>query len=212
MTGHLLSKVVSDGKETMDKIMEVVPFIVIGALWLLGAIAKTIKSGKKGKRPEIQQKTKEKQRQPENLADFIRMVKEQYATAKKQAIEKAEQGSEKVAEIRRTISPPYEESFKKPPVFELTTPVSTPTIEKQKQFAAEKPVVEESQPALGPRSFVPEQLGMAGDVLTGEMTSLSMRYASNPYLKDISQQFGSSGNLQRAIIYSEILRPPLALR
>ena len=210
MTGHLLSKVVSDGKETMDKIMEVVPFIVIGALWLLGAIAKTIKSGKKGKRLEIQQKTKDKQRQPENLADFIRMVKEQYATAKKQAIEKAEQASDKAVEIRRTISPLYEESFKKPPVFEITTPAPTPTIEKQ--FAAEKLSAEEYQPDLGPRSFVPEQFGMPGEILTGELTSPSMRYSSSLYLKDISKQFASSGSLRRAIIYSEILRPPLALR
>jgi hypothetical protein len=210
MTGHLLSKVVSDGKETMDKIMEVVPFIVIGALWLLGAIAKTVKSGKKGMRPEIQQKTKVKQRQPENLADFIRMVKEQYTAAKQQVMEKTEKASEKVSKIQQTISQPYEESFKKPPMFELTTPAPMPTIEKPVTF--EKAVVEELQPALGPRPFVPEQRGMPGEVLTEELTSPSMRYASNPYLKDISQQFGSSGNLKRAIIYSEILRPPLALR
>ncbi len=210
MTGYLLDKIVSDSKETMDKIMEVAPFIVIGVIWLLGAIAKSVQAGKKGRPPQRQQKTRVGQRQPENLADFIRMVKEQYAAAKEQVMEKPEQVSEKVSQIQQTISQPYEESFRRPPVIEVTTPAPMPTVEKP--VSAEKSAIEETLPALGPRSFVPEQLGMPGEVISNELAASPERYVSSPYLKDISLQFANSTNLRRAIIYSEILRPPLALR
>lgn len=187
---HLPDKIVSDSQETIDKIKEVAPFIVIGVIWLFGAIAKTIQAGKKNAQTGPQKKPSVR-RKPENLADFIKIVKEQYAAARAQ-VTKAEK------------------DFNKPPVIEFTTPAQIPTMEKP--IATEKPPVEEPQPALGYRSFVPEEFGMPGDVLTGELASSGMSYASNPYLKDISSQFANAENLRRAFIYSEILRPPLALR
>ncbi|MFH1371591.1 MAG: hypothetical protein ABII09_09950 [Planctomycetota bacterium] len=206
MIGDLLDKIVSDGKETIDSLMKVLPFIVIGGLWLLGAIVKTVQASKKGQLPQRQQKTKVGKRQPENLADFIRIVKEQYASARAQTMKVADQASEKVSEIRQTISWPDEESFNKPPMLEVTTPAPQPVVEKQSP--------EGQPPVLEPASFVPGQIALTRDYLTNanESAAASETSRANPYLKEISIQFANPDNLRKVIIYSEILRPPLALR
>jgi hypothetical protein len=207
MTGYLLDKVVSDGKDTIDTLKEVVPFIVIGVLWLLGAIAKTIQSGKKkGNRPEIQQKTEDKQRRPENLADFIRIVKEQYAAAKKQAIKTVEQASEKVSEIQQPITRPYEESFRKPPMFEVTTPVPPPAVEKL--------VVKEPPPALEPVLLTTPVSAKTKVEPFAEMITVPEIYKTyrHPYLAELTKQFSDADGLRKAVLYSEILGRPVALR
>ena len=200
---YLPDKILSAGQETIDKIMEVAPFIVIGILWLLGAIAKTLQSSKKGKQT-IEPMKPVKKRQPEDLADFIRMVKEQYAAAKEQAAEKAEQASEKVSQIQQAVSRQYQESYRKPPMFEVTTPPPAPTVE--------KPITEEPKPALEPLSVTSEQFSLTGDYLSGELASPFERYVLGQYMKDISSQFANAAGIRRAVIYSEVLRPPLALR
>jgi hypothetical protein len=198
MIGDLLDKIVSDGKETIDTLKEIVPFIVIGVLWLLGAIAKTVQASKKSEQKDPQKKTVKKPRS-ENLADFIRIVKEQYASARAQATKTTEQPSVMLPSAQPVARP-------RPPMIEVTTPAEQPVFE--------KPPVKEPPPALEPVS-----LTSAGPAETkvehpAEMTTVSEIHEThpNPYLAELTKQFTDADGLRKAVLYSEILGRPVALR
>ncbi len=186
MIGDLLDKIVSDGRDTIDKLKEVAPFIVIGVLWLLGAIAKTVQSGKKGKRPEIQQMTKDKQRQPKNLGDFIKIVKEHYAAAREQVMKSAEQSSS----MEQRSSWPETGAVTKPPMLEVTT--------------AAPPVVEKPPPVLEPVS--------AASIKKTALYEEKSPAGSISYLTELAEQYKDKDGLRKAILHYEILGKPVGLR
>lgn len=191
-----MNNIVSDGKETIDKIMEVVPFIVIGVLWLLGAIAKTVQASKKSEQTGPQKKPSIK-RQPENLADFIRIVKEQYSAAKEQAMKASGQSSVMRLEAKAVPRP-------KPPMIEFTTPSSRTVIEKQ--------VVEEPSPDLEPVSLAQAELTEIKEEHPAETVSAIVEIAQSQYLRELAKQYANVDDLRKAILHYEILGPPVALR
>jgi hypothetical protein len=201
MIGDLLDKIVSDSKETIDKIMEVVPFIVIGVLWLLGAIAKTVQASKKSEQKEPQKKTVKKPR-PENLADFIRIVKEQYASARAQTMKAAE----KSYVAQQPSAWPKPRVAAKPPLIEVTTPAEQPVFE--------KPPVKEPPPALEPVSLTSAEPAETKVEHPAEMTTMSEIHETHPhpYLAELTKQFTDADGLRKAVLYSEILGRPVALR
>ena len=196
MIGNLLDKIVCEGKETIDKLMEVAPFIVIGGLWLLGAIAKTVQARKKSEQTGLQKKPVIK-RQPQNLADFIRIVKEQYASAKEQATKGAEQSSV-MRPVSQTVTRP------RPPMFEVTTAAGQPAIE--------KPVVKEPSSVQEPVSLAPAELTEIKEEHPAETVSEATEIAQSQYLRELAKQYANVDDLRKAILHYEILGPPVALR
>jgi hypothetical protein len=196
MIGNLLDKIVCDGKETIDTLKKVVPFIVIGVLWLLGAIAKTVQASKKSEQPGPQKKTDIK-RQPKDLADFIRVVKEQYAAAKEQATKGVEQPSV-MRPVSQTVTRP------KSPMFEVTRAAVQPVIE--------KPVVKEPSPVLESVSLTASELTEIKEEHPAEAVSADGEIEQRPYLRELVRQYASVEDLRRAILHYEILGPSVALR
>lgn len=202
MIGDLLDKIVSDSKETIDKIMEVVPFIVIGGLWLLGAIAKTVQASSKKSEQKDPLKKAVKRPQPENLADFIRIVKEQYASARAQTMKAAE----KSYVAQQPSAWPKPRVAVKPPLIEVTTPAEQPVFE--------KPPVKEPPLALEPVSVTSAGPAETKVEHPAEMTAVSEIHETHPhpYLAELTKQFADADGLRKAVLYSEILGRPLALR
>jgi len=199
MIGDLLDKIVCEGKETIDNLMEVLPFIVIGVLWLLGAIAKAVQASKKsGQNQTLPYKKPVKKRQPENLADFIRIVKEQYASAKHQAIKPSEQPTIILPSAQPVARP-------KPPMIEFTTPAEHPVFE--------KPMTKEPSPALESVSLTPaESVEMKEEHPAEAAAALVSETHPHSYLAELSQQFTDIDSLRKAVLYSEILGRPVGLR
>jgi hypothetical protein len=203
MICDLLDRVVSDSKETIDKIMEFAPFIVIGGLWLLGAIAKTVQASKKSEQTQtLPYKKPVKKRQPENLADFIRIVKEQYASTKQQAMKTAETSSVS----KQPSAWPKPRVVAKPPLIEFTTPAEQPVFEKTP--------VKEPPPVLEPVSLTPSELAETKVEHPAEMAPVSEIHETrpHPYLAELTRQFTDADGLRKAVLYSEILGRPVALR
>ena len=196
MIGNLLDKIVCEGNETIDNIMEVLPFIIIGGLWLLGAIAKTIQASKKAEQRPGQPKKPAIKRQPEDLAGFIRIVKEQYASAKQQATKAIEKPL--AVQTPKPVAKPK-------PIYEVTTPSVQPMIE--------KPVVEELKPALKPASVVSEELPEIKEEHPVEPPiAAGAEITQSKYLTELAKQYANVDDLRKAILHYEILGPPVTLR
>jgi hypothetical protein len=190
----LLQNIVGVSKEIMDKLSEIAPIIIIGAIWLFGAIAKAVAAGrKKGQQPEPEQKTRAKPHQPD-FNDFVKIVRERYTAARKQA----KWETEAPAVMPRPAPKPYRvptppagmevETTPKPPLIEVTIPAAQPEIEKP---SAEQPVP----------SLVGERL-----------TEMVHAAEPHPYLADIAEQYSDPDGLRKALLHYEILGTPLALR
>jgi hypothetical protein len=201
MMVYFQDRIVCAGKETIDTLKDVAPFIVIGALWLLGAIAKTVQASKKNKQTQtLPYKKPVKKRQPENLADFIRIVKEQYASAREQ-VTKGTGQSPVMRPEAETIAKP------RPPMIEVTTPAEQPVV-------FEKPVTKETPQVLEPVSFSPSKLVETKVEHPAEMITVSEIHETHPhpYLAELSQQFSDTDGLRKAVLYGEILGRPIGLR
>jgi hypothetical protein len=117
----LLQNVVGVSKEIIDKLSEIAPIIIIGAIWLFGAIAKAVAAGKKGQQPEPEQKARGKPHQPD-FNDFVKIVKERYSAAREQVKRESEAPAQPASVVVETTP--------KPPLVEVTIPAAQPKIEK----------------------------------------------------------------------------------
>lgn len=193
MSEPLLQNVISVSKETIDKLSEIAPFIIIGAIWLFGAIAKAVSAGRKGQQPEPEQKARGKPHQPA-FDDFIKMVRERYSTAREQV----KRESEEPAVMPRPVPKPYQAptppagmevaNAPKPPLIEVTIPAVTPKVE--------KPSMEQLAPSLAEE----------------RLTDIVHIVEPHPYLAELAEQYTDPDGLRKAILHYEILGTPLALR
>jgi hypothetical protein len=192
----LLQNVISVSKETIDKLGEIAPIIIIGAIWLFAAIAKAVAAGKKGRQPEPELKPSGKPHQPD-FNDFVKIVRERYAAAREQV----KRESEEPAVMPRPAPRPYQvptkparveaETVTKLPFIEVTIPAAQPEIEKPSAEQLAPPLAEEHPAEL--------------DAAIGAM-------ASHPYLTELAEQYTEPDGLRKAILHYEILGTPLALR
>jgi hypothetical protein len=192
----LLQNVVGASKEIVDKLSEIAPLIIIGAIWLFAAIAKAVAAGRKGRQPEPEQKARAKPHQPD-FDDFVKMVRERYSAARGQA----KRGAEEPAVMPRQAPKPYQVpaqparvetgTVPKPPLVEVTIPAAQPEVEKPSAEQLTPPLAEEhpAEPVTAIGAVVP-----------------------HPYLAELAEQYADPDGLRKAILHYEILGTPLALR
>jgi hypothetical protein len=215
MVSHLLDRIVCAGKSDIDKIMDILPFIIIGAIWLIGMLVKSVKSSSKKDVQPRQPSQQAKPRQPD-LNDFIKMVKQRYAEAKEQVIREEEQRiyrpqqplPPKTRFASRTPQPAQPSRQQQaPPSYAAITGLNVP--EPQLPQVQELPIAPE--PGLPDLSKQIEKV----DEIPEEMTALDHRiYDSrfHSYLPELTHQLANRDGLRIAIIYNEIFGKPLALR
>jgi hypothetical protein len=192
----LLQNVIGVSKELIDKLSEIAPIIIIGAIWLFGAIAKAVAAGKKGQQPEPEQKARGKPHQPD-FDDLVKIVRERYTAAREQA----KWGAEEPAVMPRPTPQPYQvpaqparveaETVPKLPFVEVTIPAVTPKVE--------KPSLEQLAPSLAEEH-------------PAESDAVISTTSPHPYLTELAEQYTEPDGLRKAILHYEILGKPLALR
>jgi len=198
-----LSKIIAaNNKELIDKLTELAPIIIIGLLWLFGAIAKAVAEGRKGKETQPQPRPQQplaKPKQPD-FAEFIKTVKEQYTQAKEQVKKQAEE------EIYRPppsgVRPSEKPSLK---AIEWTVPQKP----QNKPPVKPAPVRMEAVKQKIAKSLIEQPL----EDLTKEQLTLEIHADEpHPYLAELAEQFANTDGLRKAILNQEILGKPLALR
>ncbi len=192
----MLQNVIGVSKEIIDKLSEIAPFIIIGAIWLVAAIVKAMAASRKGQQPGPEHKAKAKPRQPD-FNDFVKMVRERYAAAREQI----KRESEEPAVMQRPAPEPYQipaqparveaETVPKLPLLEVTIPAAQPEIGKPSAEQLTPPLAEEHPVEL--------------DAAVGATVP-------HPYLADLAEQYADPNGLRKAILSYEILGAPLALR
>jgi hypothetical protein len=194
VSGLLLQNVIGVSKETIDKLSEIAPIIIIGAIWLFGAIAKSVAAGRKGQQPEPVQKTRAKPHQPD-FNDFVKMVRERYSTAREQV----KRESEEPAVMPRPAPKPYQ-------VPAQPARVVTGTVPKPKL-----PLVEVTIPAAQPKIEKPSMEQLAPSLAQEHPAEVDIT-SHHPYLTELAEQYTEPDGLRKAILHYEILGTPLALR
>jgi hypothetical protein len=218
MMNHLLDRIVSNGKDTIDTLTEIAPFIIFAVIWLLAAISKAVQSQKVKKDKESPRKPAVKRRQPD-LEDFVRMVKQRYAEAR----EAAKQSARQREYIEQTLSQPP--SAVQPPRVAEPAPrprmpaAGPPAGFKPPAFEAplpmpeqEKPLVKEPSPLELGTLASPVKAVLEGEHPLGTVSAVAPETHPHLYLAELAKQLSDPNGLRRAILYSEILGTPVGLR
>ena len=187
----MLQNVVGVSKEIIDKLSEIAPIIIIGAIWLFGAIAKAVAAGKKGQQPQVEQKARAKPHQPD-FNDFVKIVRERYSAAREQV----KRESQAPAVMPRPVPKPYQ----------APTPTPPPGIE------VETPLVEVTIPSVQPKIVKPSTEQLVPSLAGEQLTEMVHTVEPHPYLSDIVEQYSDPDGLRKALLHYEILGTPLALR
>jgi hypothetical protein len=232
MISNLINRIVCKGNDKIDTWMEIVPFLIFAAIWIISVIAKAAqsKSGKKGQ--EQKPRPRGTQLRPE-LEDFVRMVKERYA----QAREEAKKSYQQREYTERTISAPTPSAVIPPaPQPAPMTPQPAGDVSKPYQ---QREYIERTIPP--PPSFIPPTVDMqpepippdtAAEQLKQEISEPSISIFQqaqlplpsympipeviesrpSPYLSALKEQITQPDGLRKAILYSEIFGRPVGLR
>ncbi|MBN2020266.1 MAG: hypothetical protein JW749_08580 [Sedimentisphaerales bacterium] len=180
--------------DIIDTISEIAPFIIFAAIWLFAAIAKTVKSAQKGQQGG---QTPKKEKPQPNFNDFVRIIKDRYAEAKKAAEQRSADSQQ--PPFREHPSPVPVNKPQVSPVYEVTIPYSLPRPEEIQPDKS--PVVKPTPPAL-------EYEHPAEPAILTELIETH----PNPYIAEITEQLAHSDGLRKVVLYSEIFGTPVGLR
>jgi FtsZ-interacting cell division protein ZipA len=234
MVSHLLDRIVCAGKSDIDKIMEIAPFIIFGAIWIIGLIVKSLysKSGKKDEQP--QQPGRRAMPPQPDLENFVKMVKRRYVEAKEEAMHAEEKRiyrpqqplppkPSSAMQIPRPFQPPLQQqpstTVKMPSSAQLSLQQEMPQSyvartglkvpEPELPQVKDLPIAQE--PGLPDLSQQIEKV----DEVPVEMTALDRHIyepSHKPYLPELAEQIATTDGLRKAILYSEIFGRPVGMR
>jgi hypothetical protein len=223
MLSQLLDRIVCDSNDNFW--VKIAPLLVFGIIWLLSVIGKAVQSGKgKTQQQQQQPKPKTRQRQPD-LQNFVTMVKQRYAEAKEQAMRSAEEGIYRPQETlppRKTLPPKPAPVPQRPsaaqPVMKSQVSQSYISPKISLELKAPEPVLPQvKELPTSPAPGLPDlsQQIEKVDEIPVEMTALDHHIyepVHKPYLPELLEQIAATDGLRKAVLYSEILGKPLALR
>lgn len=217
MLNQLLAKIVCNGEE--NPWIKIAPLIIFGIIWLLSVIGKAVQSQKgKTEQQQPQPLPKPRQRQPD-LDDFVKMVKSRYAEAKQQEMRSAEEG---IYRPQETLPPKPAPVPQRPgaaqPAMKSQVSQSYISPKISLELKAPEPVLPQvKELPTSPAPGLPDlsQQIEKVDEIPVEMTALDHHIyepVHKPYLPELMEQIAAPDGLRKAILYSEILGKPLALR
>jgi len=209
----VLEKILAEDSNAMDKLMEVAPFIIIGVIWILGAVAKAVQAGAKRKPQVEQEKIKLARKSKGGLHDFIMIVKQRYAAAMEQATKAAESRptppKPKQRPGQKPPAPAYRPSYKASgrPAKKTGRPllIMEKDIEGRPQPGSVKPIYQQPAPVETPEQITPAEPSMLSYDKTQPVAEDNMLFV-------LARQYGSAEDLRKAILHYEILGKPIALR
>ncbi len=218
MIDALLDNMLAAKDKEVNTFMEMLPFIIFGIIWLFGFIAKAANSAKKNKQPQLPVKPGEHKvqsaKKPTDLAGVIKLIKERY----KDAMEEANMRTGKPSPRQPHAAIPHKSSqmqqpepisqFQKqqvkPGLFQSQPKVMHPmyeyTIEEPKQEPVKPAVKQPTPPEVMKKKLEPRKAEKI--IHTGPQS----------FIEELTAQYTESDGLRKAILHSEILGKPTALR
>lgn len=178
-----------DPSDIINTLTEIVPFIILAVIWIIGAIVKAAQGAKKDQQGAESPKTQKPQT---GFDDLLKMVRQRYASVKEQAQKAAQQ---QAAFFETTVPAPQY----KPPSPPYTPKSATPAPIEKAAAASE----------AGIKDLVYEELTPAAIEAPQDEHIIVVRH---PYWEELSQEFSHPDTLRKMILYTEILGPPIGLR